>query len=105
MAPVEVSAWNATGKILPASDVGKSTVIRGPDDDTSAKVLLLLRIVSVGFRRYGLKLMTVLELAVTVIMFGTATAELDAVGAEVMLAATTDEELGPVMTRNTSSTV
>lgn len=66
---------------------------------------MLLRIVSVGFRRYGLKSIALLEFAKTVTTFGTAAAELEAVAAEVMLTAITDEELEPILTRNTRSTV
>lgn len=69
---------------MPTSDVGGLTVTR-PPVDTSAKVALLLRIVSVGLTRYGLKLMMLFWLAGTVMMLGTAEAELDVAGAEVIL--------------------
>lgn len=91
--------------MLPTSDVGKSTVTWDPEDDTATKVVLVVRIASVGFCRNRVRSTILLELAETVTRLRLAAAELEAVGAEVTLAATNDEELGPTRTTNTTSTV
>lgn len=49
--------------------------------------------------------MTLLELAATVMRLGTAAVELEAAGADVMLAVEIDSELEAMLTRNTRSIV
>lgn len=66
-------------------------------DSTTAKVALLLRTVSDGLLRYGIKLMMLLKLAGTVIMRSRAEAELVVAGAEVIVAVPNEDELdGPI---------